>query len=269
MEEIQRADGFVIVYSITDRSSYTFALEALETITSHYNSHNGANLASQNSLSTSGTSSSSSNSSSTTSSPNASPQPKASCPILLVANKNDLEHLRTVEKVEGLSTSMQYGCHFYELSVAENSPEVYTSFQSLISTFATQNQQQPSKRKFSVSKMLGNLRIGRTSPSHQVVTSQASIVDTNVQVSSGSDSSESSSSSSSQSDNIPPTSCNHQNHHLHHRQSSVSETSSVGSSASGTSTSGSLTNSICHLKSKLVELHSMKKRHNSPPICSL
>lgn len=244
MEEIQRADGFVIVYSITDRSSYTFALDALEMITNHYNNqHLSSN---QSSLSTNGSSSSSS------SSPNASPQPKATCPILLVANKTDLEHLRTVEKVEGLSASIQFGCQFFELSTAENSPEVYTSFQSLISTFVTQTSQ-PSKRKFSVSKMLGNLRIGRTSPSHQVVTSQASIMDTNVIA-------------DSTTGNIPAPSESTIVTHI--RQSSAPETSSSAMTV-GCSATSNLTSSICHLKSKLVELHSIKKRHNSPPICSL
>ncbi len=98
-------------------------------ITNHYNQQSP--LAAANSLSASSSGATSSCSSSS-SSPNASPQPKATCPILLVGNKNDLEHLRVVEKVEGLSTALQYGCHFYELSVAENSPEVYTSFQQLI-----------------------------------------------------------------------------------------------------------------------------------------
>lgn len=217
-------------------------------ITNHYNQQSPL---SANSLSASSSGATSSCSSSS-SSPNASPQPKATCPILLVGNKNDLEHLRVVEKVEGLSTALQYGCHFYELSVAENSPEVYTSFQQLISTFVTQNQQ-PSKRKFSVSKMLGNLRIGRTSPSHQVVTSQASIIDTNVD-----------SNSYENAETIPLT-CQQATSTISHiRQSSAPETSSLSSS-----TGSNLSNSICHLKSKLVELHSMKKRHNSPPICSL
>lgn len=241
---MQRADGFVIVYSITDRTSFTFALETLEMISNHYNQQSPIQ---NNSLSTSN---GQNTCSSGNSSPNASPQPKATCPILLVANKNDLEHLRTVEKVEGLSTAMQYGCHFYELSVAENSPEVYTSFQTLISTFVTQNSQ-PSKRKFSVSKMLGNLRLGRTSPSNQVVTSQASIVDTNL------------ADSTENTDNIP--SPEHQNSPpaiSHIRQSSAPEALSASSGSN-------LSSSICHLKSKLVELHSMKKRHNSPPICSL
>lgn len=245
-EELQKADGFVIVYSITDRNSFTFAVETLELISAQYNQQNplaAASLATGNNHS---------NSSTPNSSPNASPQPKATCPILIIANKCDLEHLRVVEKVEGLSLSMQYGCHFHELSVAENSPEVYTSFQTLISTFVTQNSQ-PSKRKFSVSKMLGNLRIGRTSPSHQVVTSQASIIDTSVD-----------SSCSESTDNIPsrvsqsgaPTI-------THIRQSSAPETSTSAKDGSN------LSSSICNLKSKLVELHSMKKRHNSPPICSL
>lgn len=162
---------------------------------------------------------------------------------------------------------MQYGCHFNELSVAENSPEVYQSFQTVINTLISQNiHSQPSKRKFSVSKMLGTLRLGRTSPNNgPVVTSQASIVDTNV-ITNTHNSCSSPSKCFSKPESPLRTGMSHQRH------SSNSDSGSSCSTSSNSSTSGSCTNlssSICHLKSKLVELHSMKKRHNSPPICSL
>jgi len=204
-------------------------------------------------------------------SPNASPQPKATCPVALLANKNDLEHLRTVDKIEGITASLQYGCQFYELSVAENSPEVYQSFQTIINTLIGQHQlmSQPSKRKFSVSKMLGNLRLGRTSPnSQQIITSQASIVDTNIITHSPSKSLSNCNSFNSAADS-PLKISNGKSHQRHSSSQSDSSSSNCSSSSSNSGSCSNLSNSICHLKSKLVELHSMKKRHNSPPICSL
>lgn len=221
----------------------------------------------------------SSSNSSTSTSPNTSPQPKATCPVALIANKNDLEHLRAVDKIEGISASMQYGCHFYELSVAENSPEVYQSFQTIITTLINQSHHsQPSKRKFSVSKMLGNLRLGRTSPSNSVpvATAPASIVDTNVITNTTAASSSSTCTSCVNSpakrnsrESSPFSPAKGKSRHQRQGSSSSSDASTSSSSNSSNSTCNNLSSSICHLKSKLVELHSIKKRHNSPPICSL
>jgi hypothetical protein len=258
VEELHRADGFVIVYSITDRSSFTFALEALSDIYNTYNNSQQAN-------STSSTASASTSQGLPT-------PPKPICPVTLIANKNDLEHLREVDKVEGISASMEYGCQFYELSVAENSPLVYQSFQSIVTTLIGQTQLHHNlpKRKFSVSKMLGTLRLGRTSPSASlpIATAPASIVDTNVFTNSTTSSSTPSSSSAvnspAKSRESSPFSPRGGKGGNHQRQGSNSS-SDTSSNSSGSS--NNLTSSICQLKSKLVELHSMKRR--SPPICSL
>lgn len=58
MEQVQWADGCIIVYSITDRQSFQYAVEALE---------NMQKL-----------------------------RPVTSVPVTLLANKADLEHLRVV-----------------------------------------------------------------------------------------------------------------------------------------------------------------------------
>ena len=258
---MQRADAFIIVYSITDRNSFTFALQILASIAAqqpssnqgqqspsqsnnghhhnhhhshhHHNNHHHNNQQQQQ--------------------PHSPPPQIKPTSIVLLANKNDLEHLRAVEKVEGLAAAMQYGCHFNEISVAENSPELYQSFHTIISNFSQQQSQATSKRKFSVSKMLGNLRIGRTSPCQQIL-SQASIVDTTAdstateRIAAG--------------DNSGKISCNNScgGKVCGHVRNNSSESSSHQSHISS---------SICHIKSKIVEFHSLKKRHNSPPICSL
>jgi hypothetical protein len=268
VEEMHRADGFVIVYSITDRSSFSTALDALNDIHACYNNMSAISGGGGGTLSSSPASPSASSQSN--------PKPSISIPIALIGNKSDLEHIRTVEKAEGFAASVQYnGCQFYELSVAENSPEVYSSFQSLITGLIALCHTPP-KRKFSMSKMLGTLRLGRNSPSNAlpVPTAPASITDTNVDVSSPELSASFPNSPAKSRESSPgfvskslkkgkSSFCS-----KHGRQGS-SDSSSSSSTSTSSSSSNSISSSICNLKSKLVELHSMKKRQNSPPICSL
>ncbi|XP_060517439.1 ras-related and estrogen-regulated growth inhibitor-like protein [Cylas formicarius] len=75
-------------------------------------------------------------------------------PTVLLGNKADLEHLRQVEEVEGRTVGIQNNCQFYEVSVAENSQEIYTAFDAILSECRQFTQK---TRKFSVSKMIGNL----------------------------------------------------------------------------------------------------------------
>lgn len=201
--------------------------------------------------------------------PNGSPPPRTLCPTMLIGNKNDLEHLRAVERMEGLSTALQYGTNFYELSVAENSPEVYNTFHTLISTVQQSSsfcQQQP-KRKFSMSKMLGNLRLGRNSPCNSAssmltISGQASVIDLDRSQRAGSCASLSDCGKSfrtrcdSPIRRIVGASCtkSHQRH-----------SSDAGSSAS----SSHIGSSLCSLRSKLAEFHAVKKRQPLPPVCSL
>ncbi|CAG7833980.1 unnamed protein product [Allacma fusca] len=246
MEEMQRADAFIVVYSITDRNSFTFAIQTLSSIAS-YQQQQMPNLSHPNQPA--------SQSAQNGQQQPHSPPPTKSSSIVLLANKNDLEHMRTVEKVEGLSLAMQYGCHFNEISVAENSPELYQSFHTIISNFSNQNQT-TSKRKFSVSKMLGNLRIGRTSPCQQVL-SQASIVDTSMTTDSSTERSPSSNPAETKG-----SSCNN-------TCTTTKVCCQTKNSADSNHLHNHISSSICHIKSKIVEFHSIKKRHNSPPICSL
>ncbi|XP_063239666.1 ras-like protein family member 11B [Bacillus rossius redtenbacheri] len=120
LEQVQWADACVVVYSITDKLSFQYAVEALR----HFQKM----------------------------------RPVNGVPVTLLANKADLEHLREVEQSEGKTVALQYGCQFHEVSVAENSPGLYQAFESLLSEcrclHGTANHK---SRKFSVSKMLGTL----------------------------------------------------------------------------------------------------------------
>lgn len=116
-EQVQWADGCVVVYSITDRMSYQYASDALENLQKIRAT--GANV-----------------------------------PVTLLGNKADLAHLRTVSEEEGRKLAARVGCPFHEVSVAENSSDLYSAFETLLNE--TKNQLGKS-RKFSVTKMIGTL----------------------------------------------------------------------------------------------------------------
>ncbi|XP_055386583.1 ras-related and estrogen-regulated growth inhibitor-like protein [Condylostylus longicornis] len=114
MEQIQWADACMIVYSITDRSSFEYASRSLAELKSIQN----APLA------------------------------------YLIANKCELDHLREVNETEGASLAATHSIGFCEISVAENSPNLYKAFEKLL----IDSRARPVKhRKFSVTKMIGTL----------------------------------------------------------------------------------------------------------------
>lgn len=121
LEQVQWADACVVVYSITDKQSFQYALEALE---------NFQKL-----------------------------RPGSAVPVTLLANKADLEHLREVEEVEGRTAAIQNGCQFYEVSVAENSADLYQAFEVLVNECRCLqgNTNGHKSRKFSMSKVFGTL----------------------------------------------------------------------------------------------------------------
>ncbi|XP_022185150.1 ras-like protein family member 11B [Nilaparvata lugens] len=118
VEQVQWADACVVVYSITDKQSFSYALEALDHLQKQ--------------------------------------RPVSSVPVILLANKADLEHLREVDEIEGRTAAIQYGCQFFEVSVAENSADLYQAFEVLLNESRCQ-QGNNKTRKFSVSKMIGTL----------------------------------------------------------------------------------------------------------------
>lgn len=61
-----------------------------------------------------------------------------------------------VDEIEGRTVAIQYGCQFYEVSVAENSSTIYTAFDLLLGECRSVQGSQKT-RKFSVSKMIGTL----------------------------------------------------------------------------------------------------------------
>ncbi|XP_046696047.1 GTP-binding protein Rit1 isoform X2 [Silurus meridionalis] len=91
---IKWGDGFLIVYSVTDRSSFE-AVPRLKRLIDHIRQN-------------------------------------LEIPTVIVANKNDMENGRTVKTEEGRALARDLRCSFFELSVAESSSAVEAAFIQLI-----------------------------------------------------------------------------------------------------------------------------------------
>ncbi|XP_078098001.1 ras-related and estrogen-regulated growth inhibitor-like protein [Mustelus asterias] len=96
-KQIQWADGFVLVYSICDRASFNVAQQEIQFIKSMKDSP-GTDRA----------------------------------PIVIVGNKRDLGHQRTVSSEEGRLLALATGCQFCETSAAETYHGVLLAFHSLV-----------------------------------------------------------------------------------------------------------------------------------------
>ncbi|XP_030047235.1 ras-like protein family member 11B [Microcaecilia unicolor] len=73
--------------------------------------------------------------------------PENRLPIVIVANKADLLHVKQVEPQHGLQLANMLGCTFYEVSVSENYNDVYNAFHALCKEINKQAISTPEKRK--------------------------------------------------------------------------------------------------------------------------
>ncbi|XP_030622540.1 ras-related and estrogen-regulated growth inhibitor-like protein [Chanos chanos] len=96
-KRVQWADGFVLVYSICDRASFNTVTRLIQTIktTKDYLG-------------------------------------LEKVPIVIVGNKRDLHHRRTVLSEEGRLLALAADCQFYEVSAAENYHSVLMVFHGLV-----------------------------------------------------------------------------------------------------------------------------------------
>ncbi|XP_013420139.1 ras-related and estrogen-regulated growth inhibitor-like protein [Lingula anatina] len=120
------ADAFVVVYSICDRSSFQEAKRLICTV---------QKLKSPSYV-----------------------------PVMLIANKTDLDHRREVEVEEGQELSLEYGCRFHEVSAADCYISVHIAFTGLMKEIVTmvQNQKLNSLKRrksslYSVSKAIQSM----------------------------------------------------------------------------------------------------------------
>ncbi|KAM7002247.1 ras-related and estrogen-regulated growth inhibitor-like protein [Tautogolabrus adspersus] len=96
-KKVQWADGFVLVYSICDRASFNTVSRLIQTIKSTRDCLNTYKV-----------------------------------PIVIVGNKRDLHHRRTVLSEEGRLLALKTDCLFYEVSAAENYHSVLVMFHGLV-----------------------------------------------------------------------------------------------------------------------------------------
>lgn len=96
-KKLHWADAFILVYSICDRASFNMVSRLLHAI-----------KASKTPLNTD------------------------RVPIVIVGNKMDLQHRRTVPSEEGRLLALTTDCHFHEVSAAENYHSVLRVFQGLL-----------------------------------------------------------------------------------------------------------------------------------------
>uniref|UniRef100_A0A8C8ST41 small monomeric GTPase n=1 Tax=Pelusios castaneus TaxID=367368 RepID=A0A8C8ST41_9SAUR len=123
VDELHWADGFVIVYDISDRTSFAFAKALLYRIRESHTAPCKRVIESA---------------------------------VFLVGNKQDLCHMREVGWDEGQKLAMDNKCQFCELSAAEHCQEVVTMFTKVLRTMTT-NFKVKEKRRPSGSKSMAKL----------------------------------------------------------------------------------------------------------------
>ncbi|XP_067275042.1 ras-related and estrogen-regulated growth inhibitor-like protein isoform X1 [Pseudorasbora parva] len=96
-KRVQWADGFVLVYSICDRASFNAVSRLIQTIKTAKDFLGFEKM-----------------------------------PIVIVGNKRDLHHRRTVLSEEGRLLALSADCQFYEVSAAENYHSVLMVFHGLM-----------------------------------------------------------------------------------------------------------------------------------------
>ncbi|KAI1904503.1 hypothetical protein AGOR_G00006320 [Albula goreensis] len=96
-KQMQWADGFVLVYSICDRASFNAVARLIQHVKATKDYAGGEKV-----------------------------------PIVIVGNKRDLHHRRTVTSEEGRLLALTTDCQFYEVSAAENYHGVLMVFHGLV-----------------------------------------------------------------------------------------------------------------------------------------
>ncbi|XP_029900187.1 RERG/RAS-like b [Myripristis murdjan] len=123
-EPVAWADGFVVVYNISDRMSFLYAKSILRQIKE-------AREESCKGL--------------------------ADIPIFVVGNKQDLCHARQVREEEGRSLALENHCHFQEVSAAEDYLEISNLFTKLIRHVMGNPKYRADRRRYSGSKSMAKL----------------------------------------------------------------------------------------------------------------
>ncbi|XP_041820183.1 ras-related and estrogen-regulated growth inhibitor-like protein [Chelmon rostratus] len=122
--QIHWADGFIVVYDISDRSSFLTAKAIVHQIREL---HLGTAKRDADSL------------------------------IFLVGNKQDLCHMREVRREDGQRLAAECHCQFYELSAAEHYQEVALIFSKMVQDTSLGSKAKERRRRPSGSKSMAKL----------------------------------------------------------------------------------------------------------------
>ncbi|XP_071395180.1 ras-related and estrogen-regulated growth inhibitor-like protein, partial [Centroberyx affinis] len=123
-DQVHWADGFVVVYDISDRSSFLTAKAIVHLIREL---HLGVAKRDVDSL------------------------------VFLVGNKQDLCHMREVRREEGQRLATEFRCQFYELSAAEHCQEVALMFSKMVQNASLGSKAKERRRRPSGSKSMAKL----------------------------------------------------------------------------------------------------------------
>ncbi|XP_077399484.1 ras-related and estrogen-regulated growth inhibitor-like protein [Vanacampus margaritifer] len=123
-EQIHWADGFIVVYDISDRSSFLAARRVVKLIREH---RLGSAKRDAESL------------------------------IFLVGNKHDLCHMREVRCEEGQHLAAEFHCQFHELSAAEHYQEVVLIFSKAVQSAGVGGKAKERRRRPSGSRSMAKL----------------------------------------------------------------------------------------------------------------
>ncbi|XP_046879101.1 ras-related and estrogen-regulated growth inhibitor-like protein [Hypomesus transpacificus] len=123
-DQIHWADGFVVVYDISDRSSFITAKAIVHLIREL---QLGVAKRDTDSL------------------------------VFLVGNKQDLCHMREVRREEGQRLAAEHRCQFYELSAAEHYQEVVLMFSKMVHNASMGSKAKERRRRPSGSKSMAKL----------------------------------------------------------------------------------------------------------------
>ncbi|XP_032895199.1 ras-related and estrogen-regulated growth inhibitor-like protein [Amblyraja radiata] len=122
-DQMNWADGFVVVYDIGDRSSFISARTLIKQLRETNSEIYKRDVTSV---------------------------------IVLVGNKQDLCHVREVREEEGMLFARENKCHFSELSAAEDRQEVGKMFSKAIRNASGNRRRRPSGSK-SMAKLINNV----------------------------------------------------------------------------------------------------------------
>ncbi|XP_029623626.1 ras-related and estrogen-regulated growth inhibitor-like protein [Salmo trutta] len=126
-EPVEWADGFIVVYNISDRTSFLNA----QNILCQIKEARGESCKGE--------------------------MDKMDIPICLVGNKQDLCHARQVFEEEGRALAQEHRCHFQEVSAAEDYLEISNLFTKLIRHVMDHLKYRADRRRYSGSKSMAKL----------------------------------------------------------------------------------------------------------------